>query len=189
MQTLTSLLRSLLLRTLAGTLLVISATGCASNWKKGITEVEDSSGVQKAVAQFTTNPKLQTYFDEAVAYAIFPKTVRAGSGFGGALGRGWVVQEQAILGRAIHWQFLAGADLGVQMYGQIIFFKTQDTLDEFMEKGGNYQFGGQVNATAGLWGKGWTPAYSPEVVVFTVIDGGLMLEGSVGLHSYHLLKP
>ncbi len=171
-------------------LLIILTTllfGCASHGKSGITKTHDATALQEALSHFKTDSKLTTYFDNAIAIAIISNAVRAGTGFVGAFGRGWLIQGDDILGRVIHWQFLAGADVGVQMYSQIIFFKTQDSVKRFGEQA--FQFGGQANVTAGVWGKGWTPAYSSEVAIFTKIEGGLMLEGSVGLHSYHLLKP
>ena len=167
--------------------LITQLAGCASHWKKGVTRTQDSVGLQESLTPFKADAKLTPFFDDAIAIAIIPKAVRAGTGFGGAFGRGWLIQGEDILGRVIHWQFLAGADMGAQMYSQIIFFKTRESVKLFGEQA--FQFGGQANATAGLWGKGWTPAYSSEVAIFTIIDGGLMLEGSVGLHSYHLLKP
>ena len=176
-----------IIRAIIFTLLTIQLASCANHWKKGVTNTQDSAGIEQSLSPFKADISLTPFFDDAVAIAIIPKTVRAGTGFGGAFGRGWLIQGDNVLGRIIHWQFLAGADVGAQMYSQIIFFKTDDSLQQFREKA--FQFGGQANATAGIWGKGWTPAYNPEVAVFTIIDGGLMLEGSVGLHSYHLLKP
>jgi lipid-binding SYLF domain-containing protein len=166
---------------------VITFGGCAAQQQKGVTKVGNSAAIQDALIPFQKETNLVSFFDNAVAIAIIPKAVRAGTGFGGAFGRGWLIEGDDIVGRVIHWQFLAGADLGAQMYSQIIFFKTKDSVQQFREQA--FQFGGQANATAGAWGKGWTPAYNSEVAIFTIIDGGLMLEGSVGLHSYHIFKP
>lgn len=171
------------------TLLVFASftLSCANHKPQGVIPVHDSIAVQKALSQFNQNPALIPFFDDAVAIAIIPKNVRAGTGFGGAFGRGWLIKDGQIIKRIIHWQFLAGADIGAQIYGQILFFKTQEAIEAFYDQ--PFQFAAQGNATAGLWGLSWNPSYNSEVAIFTHIDGGLMIEGSVGMHSYHALKP
>lgn len=172
--------------TLLLVLLIGLTTGCA-NWQKGQTQVSQSPPVQKALQPFIEIEKVKPYFDEAVAVAIVPRILRAGTGFGGAFGTGWLLKNDDILARMIHWQFMAGLDVGAQLYSQIIFFKSEESLQAFQKQ--HFQFGGQANATTIVWGKGWTPAYNPDIAIFTIIEGGLLIEGSVGLHSYHLLKP
>ncbi|BCD96855.1 YSC84-related protein [Marinagarivorans cellulosilyticus] len=167
-------------------LLVLAVSGCAG-LQKGQATVSQSPKIKNALEPYKSIDELKPYFDEAVAVAIIPKVLRAGTGFGGAFGTGWLLENDDVLARFIHWQFMAGLDVGGQLYSQIIFFKTQAALAKFQQQ--DFQFGGQANATAVVWGKSWTPAYNADVAIFTIIAGGLLIEGSVGMHSYHMLKP
>ena len=175
--------KSLTVLILASLLLL---SGCASTAKK---ENEDklniSSEKQKietALQDFKEQSELDIYFKQAKGIAILPLNIRAGTGFGGAYGHGWLIVDDNAIGSVLHLQFLVGADLGIQKYHQILFFKTDMALEKF--KAGTLEFAGQANATALVWGKGWTPSYGPDTALFTLIDGGLLLEGSVGAHFY-----
>lgn len=131
---------------------------------------------------FRDTKKLNDYFEQAVAYAILPSNVRAGTGFGGAWGEGWMIEQEETTGKISQWQFFVGINFGAQLYQQILFFRTKTALDAF--KKGSFEFAGQANATAIVWGVAVTPSFSQEVALFTLIDGGLLLEGSVGMHRY-----
>jgi len=165
-------------------LLLIS--GCASTSKTGESENPEASSeqqeIEKALQDFKEQAELKDYFKQAKGIAILPQNIRAGTGFGGAVGWGWLVVDDNAIGRVLHLQVMAGADLGIQKYRQILFFKTDTALEKF--KAGTFEFAGQANATALIWGKGWTPSYGPNTALFTLIDGGLLLEGSVGAHRY-----
>ena len=141
-------------------------------------------GFERALEGFRALPSLSRYFDEAAAIVIIPNNFRAGTGFGGAIGKGWLIEDNAISANVWHWQFLVGADLGFQFYQQILFLKDDAAVAFF--KNEPFQFAGQVNATALLWGTALNPSYNDGVALFTLIDGGLLLEGSVGMHSYHV---
>ncbi|RLU01131.1 hypothetical protein [Ketobacter sp.] len=170
-------------------LLCLTLGACASAPVQQ-TEPGDGTGahidpeIERALQAFRALPELQVYFDEAKAVVIIPRNFRAGTGFGGAVGKGWLLEEGRVSATVWHWQFLAGADLGFQFYQQILFLKDAEAVAFF--KNEPFQFAGQVNATALVWGAALTPSYNQGVALFTVIDGGLMLEGSVGLHSYHV---
>lgn len=163
--------------------LLLLLGGCASNSDKqtdsGATQVD----IARAMRDFQARPELAKYFEQAEAVIILPHNLRAGTGFGGAVGKGWLVERGSVTAGVWHWQFFAGADLGFQFYQQILFLKDAEALSAF--KAWPLQFAGQVNATALLWGTGLTPSYNDGVALFTIIDGGLLLEGSVGMHSYH----
>ncbi len=47
-------------------------------------------GATNAAAHFRNDERLTRYFDDAVAYAMFPRVYRAGAGYGLAYGSGWV---------------------------------------------------------------------------------------------------
>lgn len=131
---------------------------------------------------FRDTQKLNDYFEQAVAYAILPINVRVGTGFGGAWGEGWVIEQKQTTGKVSQWQLFVGINFGAQLYEQILFFKTKAALEAFKE--GTFEFAGQANATAIIWGVAATPSFSQDVALFTLIDGGLLLEGSIGMHRY-----
>ena len=140
-------------------------------------------GAQNAAKHFQSDENLKRYFDEAVAYAMFPRVYRAGAGYGLAYGGGWLFQSNGSpLGKTTVWQFSAGPHMGAQYYEQILFFRTQRSLELF--QAGTLEFAGQMNATVLTMGVSKTPSYNKDVAVFTNIGGGLMLEGSIGGHRY-----
>lgn len=160
---------------------------CSSQWKKGLTKLDQVPMAVKTVNQFKLDKRFDRYFDESIAIAILPKNARAGTGFGAAFGYGWIIKKDDILSRVAHWQFFAGANVGVQLYSQILFFKTEEALSKYKKV--RLEFSGQANASFFTMAKSLTPSYSNDVAIFTFIDGGLMLEGSVGMHTYHIFSP
>lgn len=172
---------------LLGLLMVGLMSACASVPSQPDSEnptIKPQPDLEKALGDFRKLPELEPYFNDARAIVIIPNNFRAGTGFGGAVGKGWLVQGGLATDVVFHWQLLAGADLGLQLYQQILFLKDDNAVAFFKQE--PFQFAGQVNATAIVWGKGLNPSYNDGVALFTLIDGGLMLEASVGLHSYHV---
>lgn len=140
-------------------------------------------GAVNAAQFFRSDERLQAYFEQAIAYAMFPRVYRAGAGYGLAYGHGWVFRKQGSpIGKTRVWQFSAGPHVGAQFYEQIIFFKTEEALALF--QAGTLEFAGQANLTVGMANLSATPAYNAGVAIFTNVGGGLMLEGSIGGHLY-----
>lgn len=170
----------------AKTLLAFSLlVGCSSQpLSKANLSEQQYEGALNAARYFRDDERLQKYFEEAVAYAMFPRVYRAGAGYGAAYGQGWVFRDQgAPIGKTRVWQFSAGPHMGAQFYEQIIFFKTEEALALF--QAGTLEFAGQANATVGVANVSATPAYNEGIAIFTNIGGGLMLEGSIGGHLYN----
>ena len=134
------------------------------------------------LAAFRAEEELQPYFDQAIAFAVFPSTWRAGGGFGAAYGEGWLFENGEVSGRAMMTELFVGANLGVQGYRKILFFRGDWALDQF--KRGRFEFTGQANATAIKASREATPSYHPEVAMFVQVKGGLLLEASVGSQRY-----
>ncbi|MEH6591389.1 MAG: hypothetical protein V7746_14105 [Halioglobus sp.] len=86
---------------------------------------------------------------------FFQRAVRAGSGVGGALGSGWLVENGDVTGRTTLFEFFIGPNLGAQ-----------------------------ANAAEVTVGIGVTPSYNNEVAMFTQLRGGLLVEASVGSQRY-----
>lgn len=174
------------IKSLIGALIFGLMFGCASVPSNEATE-SNTAGTTKldnALKDFRSMPSLDRYFEEAKAIVIIPNNFRAGTGFGGAVGKGWLIENNVVSANVWHWQFLVGADLGFQLYQQILFLKDEEAVAFFKQE--PFQFAGQANATALAWGASLTPSYNEGVALFTIVDGGLLLEGSVGMHSYHV---
>jgi lipid-binding SYLF domain-containing protein len=131
------------------------------------------------------DPTLQTFFDSAYGYAVFPTVSKAGMGMGGAYGKGVVFQTAFIrampprvIGFTSMTQVSLGFQMGAQTYSETIFFKDKAALEDF--KKGNYELGAQASAVAVKKGTSSNADYSQGVAIFTLAKAGLMAEASVG---------
>ena len=143
---------------------------------------EERDKAQRTVAEFTDLEQLTPFFEEAIAFAVYPSTFRATTGFGGGYGRGWLFREGEIVGRTTMFQISLGVNLGAQWYRQILFFKTEDSLRRWQR--GTFEFAGEAAAAAGTWGAATSPSFNTEVALFTQLRAGLFVEASVGTHRY-----
>jgi lipid-binding SYLF domain-containing protein len=156
------------------------SVGCV--WKPVTYDVSTRESVEKATAEFREEEALGRFFDDAVGYVVFPSAVRAGSGFGGAYGSGWLMEAGDVTGRTILFELFLGPNLGAQAYRSILFFQNEKSLQKF--KKGRFEFTGQANAAVVTVGVGFTPSYNNDVAMFTQLRGGLLLEASVGTQRY-----
>ena len=136
-------------------LVVISLAGCSSQPINSKTLPQQQyQGALNAAQYFRTEEHMARYFEDAVAYAMFPRVYRAGASFGAAYGNGWVFRDDGPpIGKTRVWQFSAGPHVGAQFYEQIIFFKTEETLVLF--QGGTLEFAGQANLTVATVNVSW----------------------------------
>ena len=142
-----------------------------------------------AIAEFRERiPRTEQYFEQAYGYAILPSVTRAGFGFGGAYGKGIVIEGDGAIGRTKFWQFSSGIQAGAKNYSMIIFFKDKQALDYF--KIGELQFMGQAGLAFAKAGVAGTPAYNDGVAIVTMTRFGLMGEFSAagGKFSYKALS-
>ena len=124
------------------------------------------------------DPGIETFFENAAGYAVFPSVGKGGFVIGGAYGKGLVIVNEQVDGYTSMSQATVGLQAGGQKYAQFIFFRDQAALEGF--KRGNFEFGAQASAVAVTKGASADANYDKGVVVFTQAGGGLMLEGSVG---------
>ena len=129
-----------------------------------------------AVDRFRKQPRTEHYFDKAHGYAVLHSVGRLGFGFGGAYGRGFVVEQGRLIGKTGFWQFTSGIQAGAKYFSMIIFFKDKEALEYY--KTGALQFMGQAGIAAGTVGAASTPAYNEGVAIVTVSRLGLMFEFS-----------
>jgi lipid-binding SYLF domain-containing protein len=124
------------------------------------------------------DPGIETFFENAAGYAVFPSVGKGGFVVGGAYGKGLVIVNQQVDGYTSMTQATIGLQLGGQKYAQFIFFRDQVALEHFRR--GNFEFGAQASAVAATRGASADANYDGGVVIFTHAGGGLMFEGSVG---------
>jgi len=124
------------------------------------------------------DPSLQAWVDGAYGYAIFPDISKGGFGFGGGFGRGLVFEQGRVVGRTQVTQATFGAQIGVQSYSQVIFFRDEAALRTYQRE--NFEFSAQAAAVAATAGAAATTSYERGVAVFILTRSGLMAEATVG---------
>lgn len=135
--------------------------------------------VEDAVAKFKKkDPSMKRFFEKSVGYAVFPSVVKAGIGFGGAMGKGEVYEGGKVVGKSTMAQATVGFQFGGQAYSEIVFFNDDETFRDF--KRGSFEFGAQVSAVAVTLGASDNARFDEDLVVFTMEKGGLMYEATVG---------
>jgi lipid-binding SYLF domain-containing protein len=133
----------------------------------------------EAIAEFKkTDPSMQTFFNKAYAYAVFPEITKGAVGIGGARGEGIVFEGGKAIGTTTMTQVTIGLQLGGQTYREIIFFENKEALDSF--KKGNFEVSANASAIAVKGGASETANYNNGVAIFTMGIGGLMFEASIG---------
>ena len=146
-----------------------------------------------------------SYIDASYAYAVFPSIGKGGVIIGGAQGEGTVFQGGQAIGEVKMNQLTVGLQFGGQTYSQIIFFEDARALREFTS--GNFKFGAQATAVAlntgasaeASTGGGTRTSinagndngvevdsrgFVSGMAVFTIAQGGFMLEASLGGQRY-----
>jgi lipid-binding SYLF domain-containing protein len=164
-----------LLNGIAGLIFLMSFSASAlAGW-----DPNEAKEAQEAIAAFkATDPELQTFFDKAQGYAVFPSVGKASMGIGGAYGKGIVYEQGIEIGGTTLKQLSVGFAFGGESYREIIFFQDEKTLDDF--KKGNYELGAQASAVALKKGAAKNADFDKGVAVFTQTKGGLMFDVSVG---------
>lgn len=131
-----------------------------------------------AIAQIKERiPRSQPFFEDAYGMAVFPSVTRLGFGFGGAVGRGFVIEGDTIIGTTRFWQFTSGIQAGVRSFSMVILFKDEAALEAY--KLGKAQFMGQAGLAVANKGIAGTPAFNDGVAIFTITKMALMGEFTV----------
>ena len=161
---------------------IVSAIGLVLlGWAGTLPAAQTSlqADAQAAVARFKrTDPTLSRFFESAVGYVVFPSVGKGGFIVGGAHGNGVVYKHGQIIGTAELTQGTIGAQIGGQVFSEIIFFETQEALNDFKES--KLQISAQIGAVAAAEGVAKNAKYTQGVAIFTLPKAGLMAEASVG---------
>ena len=129
------------------------------------------------------------YFADAYAMAVWPGITRVGLGFGGAYGKGVVIEQDQTVGTVGYWQFSSGIQAGAKNFSMILFFKNKEALESL--KRGDMQFMGQAGIDVGTFGAHGTPTYNQGVAVIPLTRFGLMGEFAASgvKFSYRPISP
>ena len=170
-------MKTLLAMMMAFGLVLSSATVCAE-WAPETNNEMELSVAQAILKAKNRDETLTKWFTDAYAYAIFPKVGKGAIGIGGAHGKGIVIQGDKTIAETSLSQLTIGFQLGGQVYSEFIFFKDKTALDNFAR--GNFEMSAQATAVALTAGASAETNYDSGVAVFTIADGGLMYEASIG---------
>jgi lipid-binding SYLF domain-containing protein len=154
------------------------AAGTAFAWDPDKISDLNEKAMEAKAAMLEADPKMQRFFDSAVAYVIIPTVGKGGVGIGGAYGQGLLYEGGTHTAEVSLSQLTIGFQWGGQAYSEFIFFEDAEALADF--KKGNYELGAQVSAVAVTLGASADASYSSGVAIFTLAKGGLMYEATVG---------
>ncbi len=121
---------------------------------------------------------LETFFQNSAGYVIFPNVGKGGFIVGGASGNGVVYENGVVVGMADLKKLNIGLQAGGQAITEVIFFETQEDLDEF--KDGDFEFAAEASAVAIKSGVSVNAKYKDGIAVFAMPKAGLMADASVG---------
>jgi lipid-binding SYLF domain-containing protein len=137
------------------------------------------SEVNEAIALFKkADTGIAKFFTDSQGYALLPKVAKGAAGIGAAHGKGLVFEKDKLVGEASMTQITLGLQLGGQAYAEAVFFETTESLARFKE--GKFALSAQASATAAAEGAAANARYEQGVAIFTLPQGGLMFEASVG---------
>ena len=168
--------RQLPASTIVVLLLLALSPGAAADW-----EAEEGNRLQeraeKAITRVRTDvERSQPYFEDAYAMAVWPGITRVAAGFGGAYGKGIVIEQGKAVGTVNYWQFSSGIQAGAKNFALIIFFKDKEALEGLKQN--KAQFTGQAGIDVLTFGVAGTPAYNEGVALIPLTNLGLMAEFS-----------
>ncbi len=157
-----------------------------SSWAWDPDEVEElEPKVAAARAELLENdPGVQSFFDKASGYVIFPTVGKGGFGIGGARGTGLLKVDGQTVAVVTLTQLSFGFQAGGQAYSEFIFFEDDVALANFRR--GNYELSAQASAVAITAGASADAEFNSGVAIFTHAKGGLMYEASVGGQKFKI---
>jgi lipid-binding SYLF domain-containing protein len=170
------IIRKYLATMLVALLMLGAETGTAEEWQA---EAGDrlQERAEKAINRVRAEvERSHPYFEDAYAMAVWPGVTRIAAGFGGAYGKGIVIEQGKAVGTVKYWQFSSGIQAGAKNFALIIFFKDKEALEGL--KRNDTQFTGQAGIDIVTFGAAGTPAYNEGVALVPLTNLGLMAEFS-----------
>jgi len=156
--------------------ILLAALPTQAEWQPDDSKLQLNA--EQAIAAFRDRvPRTEVFFSDAYAFVVFPSVTRIGLGFGGAYGKGIVIEGDQAIGLSKYWQFTSGIQAGVKNFSMMIFFKDEQALEYYQSS--KTQFMGQAGLAIATVGVAGTPAYNDGVAVVTLTRLGLMGEFTV----------
>lgn len=135
--------------------------------------------VAQAVASMKAAlPQLEAQLAAAPGYAVFPHVSKGGLGFGGAYGIGQLFEGGRLAGFCDVAQGTFGAQIGGQVYRQIVVFTSAEALERF--KVARVVLAMQVSGVGGDAGVGLAHPYENGVDIYLQPIAGVMGEAAIG---------
>jgi lipid-binding SYLF domain-containing protein len=162
--------------TVVALLTLTFGTGAAADW-----QAEEGNRLQQRAEKAIDKVRARVershpYFEDAYAMAVWPGITRVALGFGGAYGKGVVIEQGKAVGTVSYWQFSSGIQAGAKNFALVIFFKDKAALEGL--KRNDTQFTGQAGIDVLTFGAAGTPAYNEGVALIPLTNLGLMAEFS-----------
>lgn len=167
-------------------LALIVAAGCSTAPSSTADRSELLDDARQTIATVKRNdPSIQRFFSSSAGYAVFPNIGKGGLVVGGAYGRGVLFENGRFTSYCDVSQGTVGFQVGGQAYSEIIFFETQNKLEDF--KRGAMTFAAQATAVAVTAGAAANVNYDDGVAVFVSDQKGLMAEASIGGQKFSVI--
>ena len=147
-------------------LLFVFTSTISQAWTPDSNDKLELSVAKAIIKAREKDPSLAKWFDQAYAYAVFPRVGKGGIGIGGAHGKGIVIRDDRTVGESSLSQVTVGFQLGGQVYSQFVMFRDKTAFDHFTR--GNFEMGAQVSAVAITAGASADANYDGGVAVFTI---------------------
>ncbi len=161
---------------------LILAPMASAQWQPDPDDKRQVSAAAVAGRMQDRIPRSKAYFEDAYGYAILPSVTRFGFGYGGAYGRGIVVEGDNVIGTTSFWQFTSGIQAGAKYFSMVVFFKDEEALEYYKQQ--KLQFLGQAGIAFATIGAAGTPAYNDGVAIITLTRFGLMGEFTISGARY-----
>lgn len=116
--------------------------------------------------------------NKAHGYAVFPYVGKGGFIIAGGGGEGEVYEKGKLIGHSKVSQTTVGAQIGGQVFTQVVLFETREALRRFRES--RTEFTANISAVAASEGAGLGARYENGVAVIILPRKGLMAEASIG---------
>jgi lipid-binding SYLF domain-containing protein len=170
-------------RTLIAFLVVFLQPVATAEWQPDLDDRLQQRAANAVDKIRTKVERSHPFFEDAYAYAVWPGITRVAFGFGGAYGKGVVVEQDKAVGTVSYWQFSSGIQAGAKNFGMIVFFKDKASLESLQR--GEMQFAGQAGVDVATMGAHGTPTYNEGVAIIPVTNLGLMAEFSASGVKYN----
>lgn len=157
---------------------VLAFAGCAGTPKSQSERASLQRDAEATLAVMTArSPSLEALVTGSPAYVVFPRIGKRGAIVGGAYGIGVVYEYGRPSGFVELTQASLGAQLGGQIFSEVIVFQTVADLQRL--KIGRFNLGASVSAVILQAGAGRAVHFRDGVAVAILPRGGLMVDFSV----------